>query len=140
MPKIEIDVDHILTSAVALEIEPGDHLLVMNGVVIGMVEKRARKPTLTIEAKPDDEAPQKRAPRMPPPENLTTTDIMDTLRRFEIPMTTKQIIDTLAAQRKETFPESHRRHIANLIRHLHDQRKIGKTEEDLRFPKYRLLP
>ena len=48
MVKIEIDVDQILTSAVSLEIEPGDRLLVMNGVIIGAVERRLVKPVPTV--------------------------------------------------------------------------------------------
>lgn len=43
MPKIEIDVDQVLTCAVFLEeLRPGDRLLVMNGVVIGMIEPHGR--------------------------------------------------------------------------------------------------
>lgn len=45
MPKIEVEVDQILTSAVAIDgIEPGDRLMVMNGVIIGLVERRAVRP------------------------------------------------------------------------------------------------
>lgn len=54
MPKIEIEVDQILTSAVAIEeIEPGDRLMVMNGVVIGVVDRTAvRAPPRSVATPP----------------------------------------------------------------------------------------
>lgn len=41
MPKVEIDVDQILTCAVALRVEPGDKLAVWNGAIVGIAQKAA---------------------------------------------------------------------------------------------------
>jgi hypothetical protein len=139
MPKIEIDVDHILTSAVALEIEPGDHLLVMNGVVIGMVEKRGRRLAATTNGTtpPEPEAPKRRnRPTFFPP-----ATIMDVLRKHDgAPMSSSQIIDAMSKDRTEPFPERDRKQIAKIARQLRAERKIGVVDEAERFPRYRLLP
>jgi hypothetical protein len=139
MPKIEIDVDHILTSAVALEIEPGDHLLVMNGVVIGMVEKRARKPTLTIDAKPA-EAEKRKRQKPTKPTYFPPADIMDVLRKYERPMLVREVIEVMESERDEPFPERDRKEITKVLHHLHEQRKVGVMNEGDRYRKYRLMP
>ena len=52
MPKIELEVDQVLTTAVALDIEPGDKLIVVNGVIVGMIERR-RGPLLEHRPAPE---------------------------------------------------------------------------------------
>ncbi len=44
MPKVEMNVDQILTSVVAVAIEPGDKLLVMGNMLVGIIERREDAP------------------------------------------------------------------------------------------------
>lgn len=61
MPKIEIDVDQVLTCAVHLEADPGDRLVVMGGVVVGVIGKQSVGAVVLAERRPA------LAPPEPPP-------------------------------------------------------------------------
>jgi hypothetical protein len=120
--KIEIEVDQVLTAAVALELEPGDKVLVMNGVIIGMVEKQNVKgaPVLHQKAKViskfDDKATQR---------------IIELLRNNEL---TAHEIGVYLKRDNNGI----RLAVGKIISHLRE-RKIIEAADDGRFPIYRLV-
>jgi hypothetical protein len=121
--KIEIEVDQVLTAAVALELDPGDKVLVMNGVIIGMVEKHnvkgAPPPVLHRKAKViskfDDKATQR---------------IIELLRNNEL---TAHEIGVYLKRDNNGI----RLAVGKIISHLRE-RKIIEAADDGRFPIYRL--
>jgi hypothetical protein len=120
--KIEIEVDQVLTAAVALELDPGDKVLVMNGVIIGMVEKQNVKvaPVLHQKAKVisrfDDKATQR---------------IIELLRNNEL---TAHEIGVYLKRDNNGI----RLAVGKIISHLRE-RKIIEAADDGRFPIYRLV-
>jgi hypothetical protein len=120
--KIEIEVDQVLTAAVALELDPGDKVLVMNGIIIGMVEKQNVKvaPVLHQKAKVisrfDDKATQR---------------IIELLRNNEL---TAHEIGVYLKRDNNGI----RLAVGKIISHLRE-RKIIEAADDGRFPIYRLV-
>jgi hypothetical protein len=57
MAKVEVDVDQVIVSAVSIDLDPGDKVLVMNGVIVGIMEKKRKldrePPELRPAPKPD---------------------------------------------------------------------------------------
>lgn len=129
MPRIEIDVDQILTSAVSLEIDPGDKVLVMNGVIIGVVGKSAiRQP------------PSKTKPAFAPPEpdpeiHLRSTPENAVLQRKTLevirlkgPLTGRQIAANLGDDIKGGK-------VGSALKVLRERGAIRATNDE-RFPPY----
>jgi hypothetical protein len=140
MVKVEVDVDQVLTVAVHLELEPGDKVLVMNGLVIGMVEAR-KTGTIVVPVVP----PPPAAP--PPPEPPSQewrrravsrndvqveAQIRNLLRDKEL--TAAQIAIRLKAQHG-----GERLIIRDLMVTMRN-RKVIEAVNQGRFPAYRLTP
>jgi hypothetical protein len=140
MVKVEVDVDQVLTVAVHLELEPGDKVLVMNGLVIGMVEAR-KTGTIVVPVVP----PPPAAP--PPPEPPSQewrrravsrndvqveAQIRNLLRDKEL--TAAQIAIRLKAQHG-----GERLIIRDLMVTMRN-RKVIEAVNQGRFPTYRLTP
>jgi hypothetical protein len=74
MPKIEIDVDQILTSAVHMEVEPGDRLVVMGGVVVGVIGKASVRAVVADQRPPAALPPPDAPPPDAPPPDAPPSD------------------------------------------------------------------
>lgn len=128
MPKIEIDVDQILTCAVAIEAEVGDRVLVMNGVIIGMVERR--KPLVVPPPPPPRTQIDPADMTTPETRRLLDEQILAVLRR-EGPATTRRIGDSLG------LPLGQRGLVKKRIAELRQTHTIVADNASLR-PAYRL--
>lgn len=132
MVKVEIEVDQVLTSAVALECEPGDKVLVMNGVIIGMVE--GRHPRRPVEVK----APAPAAPKRDPERLVSRGDRAVEQRVVALlkdaPLTAGKI-----AQRLRAENGGRRLMIRELLIGMRGRGVIEAVNRD-RFPPYRLVP
>ena len=127
MPRIEIEVDQILTSAVGIDIDAGDKVLVMNGVIIGVVGKQAIKP-----------APVATKPALPPPEPepeilplrdtvILQRKILESIR-LNGPLTGRQVAATIDGNMGGGK-------VGNALKSLRDRGVIRATSAS-RFPAY----
>ena len=142
MPKIEIDVDQILQCVVSLEIEPGDRLLVMGGVVIGCVERTARH----VAPKPPNGTPT--TPALPPKpkavpqqmkdgvneaikRDITRRKILDLIGHSEFPLTAHDIRRRF--HKEEIGPVNW---LASQMAYLRNAKHILPTDPKARYPAY----
>lgn len=129
MPKIEIDVDQVLTAAVALEIEPGDRVFVMNGLVVGLVEKPKLRPEVAVMPEPPTPMPVARKPR--------TSRAVD-------PMAVTSVLrdgamNARAIGNRLELDKRGREHLKTCLRKLRDQHVVVAVDAT-RFPRLQLNP
>lgn len=137
MPKIEIDVDQILTCAMPIEAEAGDKLFVMNGMVIGLVERSAVKPKL-VHSRPHTPAARadSHAPKRQPSQNegqgvyFTEAIAIEELRRHG-PATVREIGDRLNLTREQ------RARLGYVLRKAVDAGEA--THDGASYPRYRVV-
>lgn len=133
MPRIEIDVDQILTSAVSLEIDPGDKVLVMSGVIIGVVGKQAIRQapveTAPALAPAEREEPASRG-RVTLPENLVLQKKTLELIRAKGPLTGRQLSSSLGGKHQTGMGR-----MAGVLKRLTAEGQIRRVNGD-RYPAY----
>jgi hypothetical protein len=137
MVKVEIDVDQVLTSAVALEVEPGDRLLVMNGVVIGMIEKRGPRHDAEVQPAPPPPKPNgtyqtTERGRLSAFDTGATNRIIELLRQR--PMTAQALATQLRIESGN--PALNVRDLMVSLRH---RQMIEAIDTDKRRPRYRAV-
>jgi hypothetical protein len=133
MPRIEIDVDQILTSAVSIEVDPGDQVLVMNGVIIGVVGKQAvkRAPVVTRPALAPPEPVTEHVPFNPnrsTPENAILQRRTLEVIRLKGPLTGRQVAANLGDEAKGA-------RVGTALKVLRERGAIRATNDE-RFPPY----
>lgn len=135
MPKIEIEVDQVLTAAVALEIEPGDRVFVMNGLVVGLVERpRLRMPEPMVMSEPAPVGPPAPSPAIRKSFAASKVDnLMVTTVLRDGAATSRAIADQLRLDKAGRY------RLKSCLHKLLEQDVIVKAD-NTRFPAFQLNP
>jgi hypothetical protein len=127
MAKVEIDVDQVIVSAVSLDLDPGDKVLVMNGVIVGIMEKKRK-----LQIEPPELRPAPKLDKIVVTNNaIIRNEIMQLLEDREL--TAYQIGKEL-----ESSYDGQRISIGPLLKLMRDQKFIVAVNPEKRKPLYRL--
>jgi hypothetical protein len=127
MAKVEVDVDQVITSAVSIDLDPGDKVLVMNGVIVGIMEKKRK-----LDREPPELRPAPKPDRIVVTNNaIIRNEIMQLLEGREL--NAHQIGKEL-----ERSYDGQRISIGPLLKLMRDQKFIVAVNPEKRKPLYRL--